>query len=165
MSLFDMFKPNLELTKLTDLTFDQLNKAGIKLILIDIDNTLVTWHSSQVLPENIEWINQGKKLGYNFCLISNNYFSSRLKSISDQTGIPYARGIIKPFKMMFKQALKMYNSQPSEAVMIGDQLFTDVLGANRSGIMSVWVQPLSQKEFFSTKISRFFERLVLKRKK
>jgi hypothetical protein len=98
--------------------------------------------------------------------LSNAKGSKRLKIISEQLQIPFHRGILlnaKPCRVGYERCLRTLGSAPTEAAMIGDQIFTDVWGAKRMGILAVKVEPMSPKEFIGTKLSRLLEKLVLKR--
>ena len=157
-----LLSPSIKVLSVLQVDLNLLANRGKKVILIDVDNTIVGWHGSVVSNEIVNWFQKGKQLGFKFCLVSNTNKVNRLRSIAQQADIPYVRGLIKPSRSMFKKALALYDEQPQNAIMIGDQLFTDVLGANRSQIDSIWVEPLTPKDFWSTKISRLAERIVVR---
>jgi hypothetical protein len=152
--------PEKSAHSLTEIDLEELVQEGKKLLLIDIDNTLVTWHSDRVDEKIATWIQEAKKLGLQICFISNTHRRERLLSLSKQIDVPFVRGRFKPSRQMFWRAMQRFRVSPEETIMIGDQLFTDILGANRVGIHSIWVQPLSLKEFLGTKISRAAEKFV-----
>lgn len=135
---------------------------GKKLVLIDIDNTLLPWSSHQIPQVVLDWITFGKNLGLKFCLISNTLNKERLSELSKQMDVSFAKGRFKPSRQMFLQALDRFGFHPRESLMIGDQLFTDILGASRMGIESVWVEPAADKEFIGTKMNRVAEKIVCK---
>jgi HAD superfamily phosphatase (TIGR01668 family) len=146
---------------LVDIDLDALKAEGRTLILLDVDNTLVHWKSEDFDPEVLNWLEKGKNLGFRFCILSNTRHPERLMRIGEKLGIECKRGRFKPHPEMYLSALKDYGASPDQAVMVGDQLLTDVLGANRSGIDAIWVQRMSRKEFVGTKVvSRNVERLV-----
>jgi putative flippase GtrA len=101
-----------------------------------------------------------KSHGLALCILSNTRRVERLARVAGKLGVDFLRGRFKPSAKMYHQALKRYAVQPDEAVMIGDQLFTDVWGANRAGIEAVWVKPMARREFLGTKLSRLGEWIV-----
>lgn len=137
-----------------------LHARGKRLVLLDVDNTLLPWRSEDIPQDTIDWIEGGKRLGLTFCIISNTRKPARLGRLAARLGVPYLRGKFKPSRAMYLQALEEFGVRPEEAVMVGDQLFTDVLGANRSGVESIWVKPMGRREFVGTKVNRAFEQVV-----
>lgn len=145
---------------LQDIPPDALFRAGKRLVLLDVDNTIVGWRSHAIPPETLAWIQEAKSIGLNLCLISNTRNPKRLESFAETLGIRALRGKFKPSPVMYHQALKEFGNTAEQAVMIGDQLFTDVLGANRAGIEAIWIKPMTSRDFVGTKISRMGERIV-----
>jgi len=145
----------------TDVSVDDLRKSGIEAVILDLDNTLVEWQRHDVSTGVNQWLAALKESGMKLCLLSNTRFGRRLKKMSEELGIPYVRQAMKPSKKGFHAAMELMGADPSKTVMIGDQMFTDVWGANRSGIFSIMVPPMAHREFFGTKISRMAERVLL----
>ncbi|HRK21102.1 MAG TPA: YqeG family HAD IIIA-type phosphatase [Fimbriimonadaceae bacterium] len=137
-----------------------LAKNGKKLLLLDVDNTLLPWRSETIPPSSFEWVEAAKRAGLKLCILSNTRHPARLDRIAKRVDVPYLTGKFKPSPSMYRQALKQFSVSPQEAVMIGDQLFTDILGANRSGIEAIWVRPMTGRDFVGTKLSRLGERIV-----
>ncbi len=137
--------------------------AGKKVVLLDVDNTLLVWRSEEIPETTTEWIDRMKAAGLQLHILSNTRNPGRLDRLSQRLGIPYFFGKFKPSKVMYEKALQTYEVKPSEAVMIGDQIFTDVLGANRTGIDAIWVRQMAPVDFVGTKVSRMGERLLRKR--
>ena len=156
------FCPDHHVSSVSAIEPDTLLEAGIQAVLLDLDNTLVAWRGSELPNHTEEWVELCKRAGLRLCLVSNTRNLPRLKALSERLGIPYVRGRMKPAKDGFILALALVNTAPQHAVMVGDQLFTDILGANRVGMRSIWVERLHPKEFFGTKISRMAERLLLR---
>jgi HAD superfamily phosphatase (TIGR01668 family) len=148
---------------LSEVDLELLSKAGKKLVLLDVDNTLLPWRSEDFPTETLEWLAKGKALGLKFCILSNTRNPERLKRLSDRMEVPFMTGRFKPNPSMYRLALQTYAVKPEEAIMIGDQLFTDVWGANRAGIEAIWVKPMGQHEFVGTRLNRFAERFVASR--
>lgn len=155
------FSPHTSLDRLDEVDLEDLKAQGKTLILIDVDNTLLPWRASQVPELTMEWIEKAKSLGFQLCILSNTRNVARLESLSQQMGIPFIRDKFKPSRAMYRRALKEHDVEPEQAVMIGDQLLTDVLGANRAGIDAIWVMPMTRKDFIGTTvISRNVERII-----
>ena len=146
---------------MTEVSAADLKAAGIEAVILDLDNTLVGWQRHDVPEAVLSWLRGLKDSGLKLCLLSNTRFGRRLKKLSEELDIPSVRQAMKPGKKGFRAAMALMGSEPSSTVMIGDQMFTDVWGANRSGIYSIMVQPMARREFFGTKISRMAERLLL----
>jgi HAD superfamily phosphatase (TIGR01668 family) len=154
------FAPTEFGTSLRDVDLEVVVARGKRLVLLDVDNTLVPW-GSEALPEWVlEWLAQGRSLGLEFCILSNTRHPARLARLAERMGIPYLRGKFKPNPDVYRRALAQFGVEAKQAIMIGDQLFTDVLGANRAGIESVWLVPMARREFIGTKVSRMGERIL-----
>jgi len=138
----------------------ELKARGKKLVLLDVDNTLMPWHGDCVPESSRAWIAGLRKEGLIACVLSNTRRVDRLQRIASALGVEFIRGRFKPNPTMYHQALEKYGARPEEAVMVGDQLFTDVWGANRAGIEAVWVKPIAWREFAGTKISRLAEAMA-----
>ena len=145
----------------TDVTLAELRAAGIEAVLLDLDNTLVAWQRSDVPPEVIAWLAELRSGGMGLYLISNTRFGRRLRTLSERLGIPYVRRAWKPRKRGFVEAMQRLGVGPAQTAMVGDQMFTDVLGGNRLGLYTVMVRPIARREFIGTRVSRLVERLVL----
>lgn len=146
--------------QITDVDLDALKSRGKNVLLLDVDNTLVVWRGDVISPEVEAWLQKGRDLGFLICLLSNTRNRERLKRLAAKLGVKYTIGRFKPSRYMYRKALHEFGAKPSQAMMIGDQLFTDILGANRAGIEAIWVRQIAPKDLAATKISRFGERLV-----
>lgn len=153
--------PDLWQRNLADIDVDELRAMGIRSVILDIDNTLAFWGKSDIEDAVSGWIHRAKAAGLKLCIVSNNV-SSRIKAISDMTGIPAALGGLKPFPSAFKKALTVLGTDPQNTAVVGDQLFTDILGGNLCGMFTILVAPLSRNEFITTRIVRRLERVALK---
>lgn len=157
-------KPTRLLRHVTEIEPTWLQEQGIRGILCDVDNTVVAWHSEEIHDEVMDWIEAVKALGISVCLVSNTRNPKRLERLAARFGILFVPGNAgKPSKAGYLKALELTGIPAHESLMIGDQLFTDVFGANRVGMLTALVNPLSSKEFIGTKlVSRPLERLVLR---
>jgi len=145
-----------------DIDIEDLKSLEIKGIVVDIDNTIVPWNDKELSEEVFNWFKKLIKEGFKLCLISNG-MSKRVKYFSNQLDIPAIGKAVKPRKKAFKKALNILDVQKDKIAVIGDQIFTDVLGGNRMGFTTILVDPLNKQEFITTKIMRFLEKLVIKR--
>ncbi|MGE5529504.1 MAG: YqeG family HAD IIIA-type phosphatase [Patescibacteria group bacterium] len=139
-----------------------LKAQGIKGIILDLDNTLVEWGAETIDPELPSWIARFKEAGFRLCIVSNA-LPQRVEMISRTLGIPAVPQATKPFKTPFRRALEILGTKPEETAVVGDQLFTDILGGNRMDLYTIWTPPISETEFVSTRAVRRLERLVVKR--
>ena len=94
--------------------------------------------------------------------VSNTRYPGRLKHLAEKLQVPFVKGRLKPRKSAFRPALELMNVSPDRVAVIGDQIFTDILGGNRLGLYTILVRPLSRREFFGTRISRVFEKAILR---
>ncbi|MDK2944802.1 haloacid dehalogenase [Mesotoga sp. HF07.pep.5.2.highcov] len=153
--------PHLFATTVMDIDFDSLKDSGYRLIIFDFDNTLEKWGATSVSKEKRLLISRVERLGLEVVLISNGK-SSRLGKIERELGktkvISRAR---KPFTFKAKRVLKDFGIPPYKTVIVGDQLFTDIIMGNLLGAYTVKVEPISDREFFWTKLVRRVEGLIL----
>jgi HAD superfamily phosphatase (TIGR01668 family) len=158
--VFHNFVPAHAANSLHEVSLAELKSAGKSLILLDVDHTLVKWKQEDFAEPILNWLAEARQMGFDLCIISNTRRVERLKRLSQKLGIETVRGRFKPSRAMFRLALIKFKKKPEEAVMVGDQLMTDILGANRAGIEAIWVRKMEGKEFGPTKINRFMERLL-----
>lgn len=119
-----------------------LVRSGVKVLLADLDNTL-TPYSSQVPTQAVrEWKQALEAHGITLFVVSNSRKATRVPTYCDDLGIDYVRHAGKPGTSGFRKALERLGCAPEEALMVGDQIFTDVLGANRAGVPVVLVEPI-----------------------
>jgi HAD superfamily phosphatase (TIGR01668 family) len=155
------FSPAASLERVEQVDLDALKAAGKRVLLLDVDNTLLPWREHEFPQPVLDWIEHGKSLGLEFCILSNTRHPKRLQRLSDELGVPFIRAKFKPSRQMYDMALERYAIKPEQAVMIGDQLLTDVLGANRAGIDAFWIKPVGKREFIGTRLfSRNVERVI-----
>ncbi len=124
------------------LTPDKLVSWGIHLVLADLDNTLTPYSSERPTPEVRRWKEGLEEAGIRLFVVSNSRKAARVPHYCDALGIGYVRHAGKPGIRGFLQALDLCGCAPEEALMVGDQIFTDVLGANRAGLRTVLVEPI-----------------------
>lgn len=154
------FSPNDYLVDVHAIDLEGLKAAGIDTVLIDLDNTLLP-RDTNVIPDELkDWARELATQGFKVCLVSNNWHE-RVKHVADELGFELVSKAVKPLPFAFLRALSKVGSQRKRAVMVGDQLFTDVLGGRLLGMRTVLVTPLSQTDLPHTLLLRRLERLVL----
>ncbi len=154
------FVPAHAVESLLDVNLAHLWERGKRLIMLDVDNTIVKWKSEEFEEPILNWVCEAKELGFAVCIISNTNHLDRLARIVKLLDVDTVRGRFKPSRAMFRLACIKHKVKAEEAIMIGDQLMTDVLGANRSGIDAIWVRRMEGQEFGGTKINRMIERVL-----
>ncbi|NLY38928.1 MAG: YqeG family HAD IIIA-type phosphatase [Firmicutes bacterium] len=153
--------PKQHLNSIFELDTAELRRLGIKGIIADMDNTLVPWNDRTVYPRLANWLDGLKKEGFRICIVSNNS-ADRGGQLARDLDIPAFWYAVKPRRRAFRKALIELNLPASAVAVLGDQIFTDVLGGNRMGLYTILVTPISDKEFIWTKLMRQFERLILR---
>jgi HAD superfamily phosphatase (TIGR01668 family) len=162
MMSIDLLRPGRICGSILDVSLQELSRTGIKGIIIDIDNTLTEWHSP-ILPEGAAaWLEQAGREGIQLCFVSNNS-ARRARDVADKAGIPFVAKAQKPRRRSFKKAMEIMGTTPGQTAVIGDQLFTDILGGNRMGMLTILVTPISRREFFGTRLMRLVEAIFLRR--
>ncbi|WP_035345638.1 YqeG family HAD IIIA-type phosphatase [Halalkalibacter hemicellulosilyticus] len=153
--------PNQYEKSIYDIRFDELKKKGIKGIITDLDNTLVEWDRPQATPEVQQWFKELKEMGMKITIVSNNNLK-RVKAFAEPEEAVFIHSAQKPRRRAFKQACQEMNLKDEEVVVIGDQMFTDVLGGNRANLHTILVVPVTNTDGLATKFNRTMERFVLK---
>lgn len=160
-SVLRRFSPSASIERVEDVDLGALKASGKRLVLLDVDNTLLPWRGTDVPASVLAWLEAGRAMGLEFCILSNTRHPDRLKDLGDKMAVPFIRAKFKPSRQMYFMALEKYAATPEETVMVGDQLLTDVFGANRSGIDAIWIKPVATREFVGTRlVSRNIERII-----
>ena len=148
--------PNLYLKKVEDITIEQLLKNKIKALILDVDNTLIDINKN--LSEDIVfWAKQGIKL----YILSNTNDKKKVETIAQKLDIPYKHFALKPLKKGFKFIQKELKINPENIGVVGDQIFTDVLGGNRNNMFTILVEPINnQKDYWYTAWKRPIENKI-----
>lgn len=155
-----IFYPKGYFNKVSEISLKYLKENNIKGLILDVDNTLIDY--KRIMPEGIiEWVNEAKKLEFKVCILSNSNKKDKVSKVADDLEIEYLMSAKKPIKSGYKKALKLLDLSPESCVAIGDQIFTDVIGANRMNINSIYVDPINTKEFWYTKWKRPIEAWIL----
>ena len=122
---------------------ERLKDHGVRLVLADLDNTLAPYEEALPSPALRQWKAELEENGITLFVVSNSRKSRRCPDFCQALGIPYVRHAGKPGTRGFREALEQTGIPAENAIMVGDQIFTDIWGANRAGITSVLVRPMA----------------------
>lgn len=153
------FYPNGYADSSYAINYEELYKRGYRGILFDIDNTLVS-HGAKADERAKELINKLKKIGFKVCLISNNK-EERVRTFNDDVLVEYIYDAHKPSTKGYQKAMETIGTHKENTIFIGDQIFTDVFGANRAGLKTILVKPIHPKEEIQIVLKRYLEKIVL----
>ncbi len=157
-----MFRPHLRVATVHELTPALLKEHGLQALLVDVDDTLLAARDELVDPRVFEWFRTMRDAGVPVAIVSNGS-PARVAAIAARAGVPALYMAGKPFWWAFRRGMKLLEgADPARTAMVGDQLFTDVLGARSAGLKSVLVRPLSPGKLPHTRLARRLERMVLK---
>ena len=166
LSLYNFLMPKEFVTSVFQITPEKLATLGIKGIITDLDNTLIEWDRPDATEEIAQWLNEMNEAGIRVIIASNNH-EERVKRFAEPLGIPYIYRAKKPLGAAYYAAMKEIRLKSNEVAMVGDQLLTDIMGANRLKLYTFLVRPVAESDGFVTRFNRFIERRVfntLKRK-
>ena len=141
------FLPALMTPKLTDLTPELLQQHHIRLLMLDFDNTIVPYTTSEPTEEMDAWLHQMCGSDVQLCVVSNSH-KDRVKIFCARYGIDCITHANKPFSKGIHQCLRRYGISPEESALVGDQIFTDTLGANCAGIRAVLVNAIDNNNIW-----------------
>ena len=156
----NIFLPKERADSIDQINFSSLKKQGFKNIILDIDDTLLPRKTKEISSQLKAWIADRKKV-FNIVLVSNSWHFNRVKGIGEVLGIPSKALAGKPFPWAYTSALKKIGGKAAETVVVGDQLFMDILGGNLLGMHTILVKNILPETFWLRKLMRWAERLVL----
>ena len=159
MGLLDTFYPNEIQNSTYVIDFEKWQRKGYKGVIFDIDNTLVP-HDADADERSKALFEKLRELGFSTMLLSNNK-EPRVKRFAKQVGSAYIYKAGKPSRKNYTKAMEEMGTKPANTLFVGDQLFTDVWGAKRTGIYSVLVKPIHPKEEIQIVLKRYLEKIVL----
>lgn len=153
--------PKAYISSIFDMDITALKNKGIKGIIFDIDNTLVPYDEAEPNEAIIGFFKKLRSEGFKITLVSNNT-EDRVLKFNEKLKVFALHKARKPLTGAFKKALALMDCSKEEAVIVGDQVFTDVYGGNSAGISTILVQPVSDKDEWITKVKRGLEKRVIK---
>jgi HAD superfamily phosphatase (TIGR01668 family) len=128
--------------KVTDISAEYLSARGIKLLLLDMDNTLAPYGVDVLPQEIIRWARGLQGAGITLAIVSNSHNAFRVASFAETLGVSYVNRAAKPLSGAVKRVIAGSNLAPRETALVGDQVYTDVLAASGAGAFSLLVQPI-----------------------
>lgn len=157
--MFKCFYPDEYLDSVYSIDFEELKKKGFRGVLFDIDNTLVP-HGAPADKKIIELFVHLREMGIDYCLISNNQLP-RVKPFADKINAKFIENAHKPSGKNYREAMKKMGCDTTDAVFVGDQIFTDIYGAKRAGMQTILVKPIHPSEEIQIVLKRYLEKIVL----
>ena len=159
--MMEVFLPDIYQKSIYTIDYTKLFNRGIKCLLYDLDNTIVSKNDSEPPAKAKALFTSLKQKGFKVILFSNSP-SIRLKTFKKSFGIDGISSARKPFPGKLRKLLKEYGYLEDEVAIIGDQLMTDVKVGNTVGITTILVNPISEKDFWVTKFNRYREKRKMK---
>ncbi len=156
-----LLKPDIKLEKVTDITPEILNKYNITVLILDVDNTLSTHHGEQLTDGLREWLELMKKSNIKLRVLSNSK-EKRVKPFAEKIGLPYISLGLKPLPFGYLRALRALGTKRKNTAIVGDQIFTDVLGGNAVGVKTLLLTPILLESTPGFRFKRKIEKLVYK---
>lgn len=157
----DKFLPSHFVNRYEDITLDFLKAHNIKAVMTDLDNTLVAFDEANADDNVLKWIKTLEDSNIKILILSNGNHK-RVSGFAEPHGIKYIDSAKKPMLKNFHEGLKILGVKKRDTVMVGDQLMTDILGANRANINSILVLPVKEKDGWATYLNRRIERVIMK---
>lgn len=157
----EIFRPREYLDSIYSIDFRRLRDLGFTAVLMDLDETLLPREMSDITPVLYSFLENIKDKGFQICLVSNNLNPERVRKVAEALSLPHITLAAKPLPFAFDRALKLINSGKGQTVVIGDQLFMDILGGNLAGIYTILVKPMTRETSFWRRLMRKAEKFVL----
>lgn len=155
-----LFYPKLYLNSVKEITIEILKKHHLQGLILDVDNTLIDYDKN--MPEGInKWAQNLKEQGIKLCILSNTNHKEKVEKVANTLNIPYFYFAKKPLKGGFKKAKQELGLAEKNIGVVGDQILTDIIGANRNNMFPILVKPINEKDIFITKIKRPIEQKII----
>lgn len=151
--------PNLLLESVTNITIEILSKNNINALILDVDNTLIDYQK-KLSKDIIKWSQEMKKHKIKLYILSNTNDKEKVEKVANALEIPYINFAKKPFKKGFLKVQNILQEKPNNIAVVGDQIFTDIIGGNRCNMFTILVEPIDKKEYWYTKWKRPIEDLI-----
>lgn len=151
--------PNAYLSSVREITIEFLQKNKIKALILDVDNTLIDYNQN-LSPDIIQWAKDLKGQGTKLYILSNTNHKEKVEKVANKIDIPYENFAKKPFKKGFLKVKKILNLNSENIAVVGDQIFTDVIGGNRCKMFTILVEPIDKKDYWYTAWKRPLENII-----
>ena len=139
--------PKLIANQLTDITQDMLHARGIQLLMLDFDNTIVPYTTSVPTEKMASWLKEMNASDISVCIVSNSH-KDRVPEFCREYGLACITHAKKPFSRGIRACLSQYGIPADRAALVGDQIYTDTLGANCAGVTSILVKAIDNHNFW-----------------
>ncbi len=153
--------PTMYAPRVADIKFEDLAANGLRGVIIDLDNTLVGYRQLAPDDRDARWIVAARERGVQVVMVTNNA-TPWAKDVARNLGIPCIANARKPLPSGFRRALGVLELPRAAVVVVGDQLFTDILGARLFGLSAILVEPLVRHDPLNTRWLRYLERWLLR---
>lgn len=157
--MLNNFIPDIYQKSIYDIDYKKLKKNGIKCLIFDLDNTIAPLNMKKPNKRLRDLIEDLKDLKFKILIVSNSP-KKRVEPFKDILGVDSAYLSFKPLKKKYLKILKIYKLKPSQIAAIGDQLLTDIWGANKMEFVSILVNPIGTTDFVLTKFNRLIEPFI-----
>lgn len=157
----NIFYPKAHFNHIYEITPNYLKSRGVEGILLDIDNTLVPYSVKEPSEQVLQWLDALKQADFKILILSNAK-AERSILFAEKAGLPLVEKAAKPLKKGFRQAAKALGLPQNKLCIIGDQIFTDIWGGNRSNVYSILVTPINKEESAFIRFKRVLEKPILK---
>ena len=158
-----LLKPDIKLEKITDITPQILKKYNLDSLILDVDNTLTTHDNPRPADGVLEWLDLMRNNNIKMMIVSNNHHP-RVKPFADMLGLDFIPEGKKPLSKGFKEAVAKMGMKKNEIAVVGDQIYTDVLGANLMNLKMLYVVPIEKEKTAFFKFKRKMEKPFLPKK-
>lgn len=151
--------PNTYLKKVEDINIEFLQKNKLKALILDLDNTLIDYNKN-LSDSIIQWAKELKGQGVRLYILTNTNDKQKVENVSEKLGIPYEIFAKKPLKRGFLKVQKILNIKPENIAVVGEQIFTDIIGGNRCNMYTILVDPICNKDYWYTAWKRPIENKI-----
>lgn len=159
--MFSKFLPDIYQKSIYKINYNKLKSLGIKCIIFDLDNTITPINLNVPTNRLKELFNKLKNMGFK-CIILSNSNKKRVEPFKNSLGVDSGFSSRKPSNKKYIKVMNNYNYVPDEIAAVGDQLLTDIYGANKMGFTSILVNPMGQKDFIISLFNRFIEKIIFR---
>lgn len=158
--MIEKYYPDLYYNSIRHIDLELLQKKGIKGLILDIDNTLVPMHRKDADKNAITWIKELKDQGFKVCILSNAS-KKRVIRFNKDIVVTAIHRAYKPSGKAFLKAAKTMELEPENIAVVGDQVFTDIIGGNKVNMLTVLVKPIDKKEILFVRFKRLIEKRII----
>ena len=154
-----ILEPKAYFNKVEEITIEFLKENDIRALILDVDNTLIDYDRN-LTKETVNWAKELKNKNIKLYILSNSNKKEKVKTVAEKLDIEFSYFAKKPLKTGFKKAQKIINEKPEKIGVVGDQIFTDVIGGNRCKMFTILVEPIASKDIWITMIKRPIENAI-----